>query len=365
MSSATVRGIAGRLGVSPATVSRSLNNPGSVSETVRERVLAEARRVGYEFVRRPQRTGRLGLLFYDGTSGPRFSGYDAVIWGAVTRAAVALQYDVCTLNPLDRRQESFAAFAARKGVEGLVLRVDEGTRQVALEVAADQVPHVVIADRFDDERVNYVCCKSMGPSRDAIEHLVHLGHHRIALCHNTIIDTDHRDRIDGYHTALADGGITADSDLIISTNAEIGAGAAAFNRLMSLPSPPTAIFFTDPAVTVGALRRALEVGVRVPDELSIVGFDDERLRTMTHPIYTSVCQDAAGLGHQAGRWLCRQLQHRSSRGAAPASLRMEIDAFLEINQTTAPPPALAVRVTPTGQRLNGESQSAIRAPGGV
>ena len=253
---------------------------------------------------------------------------------------------VCTLNPLDRRDESFAAFATRKGVEGFVVRVDEDTRQVAPEIAADNVPHVVIADRFEDPRVNYVCCNSMQPSREAIEHLVHLGHRRIALCHNTIIDTDHRDRIDGYHAALAAAEIESDAELVISTNAEIGAGAAAFNRLMSLPNPPTAIFITDPAVTVGALRRALEVGVRVPDELSIVGFDDERLRKMTHPVYTSVCQNAAELGHQAGRWLCRQLRQRPGRGDEPATLRMEIDAFLEINQTTAPPPATPIRVTP-------------------
>ncbi len=352
MSPTSVRAIASTLGVSPATVSRSLNNSPDVSETVRARVIAEARRVGYELPRRGAKTGRIGIIFFNDSSGPKFSGYDATIWGGVTRAAMALKFDVCVVDPLDRRQgESFGAFAQRKGIEGLVVRVDEETRHVCTSIAVDGVPHVVIADRFDDEAVNYVCCNSSRPSRAAVEHLLHLGHRRIAVCHNTVLDTDHRDRIEAYRGALAEADIAVDPDLIVALNADIGAGAAAFNRLMSLPQPPTAMFLTDPALTVGALRRALEVGIRVPDELSIVGVDDERLRKMTHPVFTAVCQNAAELGHQAGRWLCRQLSEQDGRELRGNSLRMEIEAFLEINQTTAPPPAEPVRVTPTGQRI--------------
>ena len=353
MSSITVRGIASALGVSPATVSRSLNNSPDVSESLREKVLAEARRLGYAPPRKETRTGRIGIIFFNETSGPKFSGYDAVIWGGVTRAAMAMKFDVCVINPLDRQaNESFGAYANRKGVEGLVIRVDEETRHLCPAMAADGVPHVVVADRFDDPRVNYVCCNSSRPSRAAVEHLLHLGHRRIAVCHNTVLDTDHRDRINAYAAALAEAGLEVDPNLIIAISAEIGGGAAAFNRLMSMPQPPTAIFFTDPALTVGALRRALEVGIRVPDELSIVGVDDERLRKTTHPVYTAVCQNAAELGHQAGRWLCRQLNQPASHERKAAELRLEIDAFLEINQTTAPPAPVPVRVTPTGQRIS-------------
>ena len=120
---------------------------------------------------------------------------------------------------------------------------------------------------------------------------------------------------------------------------------------MSAPEPPTAIFFTDPALTMGALRRALEVGINVPDELSVIGVDDERLRKMSHPVFTAVCQNAAELGQQAGRWLCRTLAEDSGRDRKMASMRQEMEAFLEINQTTAQPPAVPVRVTPTGQRI--------------
>jgi DNA-binding LacI/PurR family transcriptional regulator len=350
---ASVRDIADALGLSPATVSRSLNNSPEVREAVRQKVMAQARRVGYELPRKHTRTSTIGIVFFNETSGPKFSGYDAIVWGGVARAAIGLKYDVCVIDPLDRKSgESFSALIARKGLEGLIIRVDEETRHFASTIASEGIPHVVIADRFDDPAVNYVCCNSFLPSKGAVEHLIHLGHRRIAVCHNTVLDTDHRDRINAYKAALSEAGIPIEEDLIISTNAEVGGGVAAFNRLMSLSEPPTAMFFADPAVTVGALRRALEVGIHVPDELSVIGVDDERLRKMTHPVYTAVCQNAAELGHLAGRWLCRQLSHQSADGDRAEPLRSEIEGFLEINQTTAPPPAKAVRVTPTGQRIS-------------
>jgi len=354
---ATVRGIARALGVSPATVSRSLNNSPDVSEAVRARVLAEARRLGYETPRKSQGTGRIGIVYFNETSGPKYSGYDAVIWGGVTLAATALKYDVVVMDPLDRgASESFSAYITRKGVDGLIIRVDQQTRQFAPLIAEENVPHIVVADRFEDDHVNYVSCNSYEPSKAAVEHLLHMGHRRIAVCHNTVLDTDHEDRIAAYKAALTDSGIPIAPELIIAINADVGGGGAALNRLLSAPQPPTAVFFTDPALTVGALRRALEIGISVPDELSIVGVDDERLRKMTYPVYTAVCQDAAELGYQAGRWLCNQLASRSRKERPASALHLAIKAFLEINQTTAPPPDEPVRVSPTGRRIPCEHQ---------
>jgi DNA-binding LacI/PurR family transcriptional regulator len=102
-------------------------------------------------------------------------------------------------------------------------------------------------------------------------------------------------------------------------------------------------------MTVGGLRRAVELGVRVPDELSIVGVDDgDDTRQMTFPIFTAVCQRSSDLGVQAARWLARSCGG-DNRGEGP--FRLVLDAYLEVNQSTAPPPAQPVRVTSKGQRL--------------
>ena len=102
-------------------------------------------------------------------------------------------------------------------------------------------------------------------------------------------------------------------------------------------------------MTVGGLRRAAELGVRVPDELSIVGVDDgDDTRQMTYPIYTAVCQRSSDLGVQAARWLARSCGG-DQRGEEP--FRLVLEAYLEVNQSTAPPPTQPVRVTSRGQRL--------------
>ncbi len=360
---ATVRDIARSVGVSPATVSRSLNQTGVVSKDIRDQVLAEAKRMGYPTKRKRSRPadtvappGMIGALFFNASSGMPYSGYDASVWGGVTRAAISLKYGVSVVDPQARESgESFRDFARRIGVAGLILRVDEGSRHRCEQIAEEGVPHVVIADRFDGDSINYVYCNSYDASYAAIEHLIGLGHTRIGVGHNHVLDTDHHDRLRAYRQALQDHGLEFDPQLVLPAAVDLRGGASAFNRLMSMPEPPTAMFFTDPQMTVTALRRSLEVGIRVPEELSIVGVDDDQLREMTFPVYTAVCQRAEQLGYEASLWLCRQVAGLSggqgSHGPA-AKLQRQVDAVLEVNQTTAPPPKAPGRISPAGNRLD-------------
>ncbi|MEM7624831.1 MAG: LacI family DNA-binding transcriptional regulator [Planctomycetota bacterium] len=349
---ATVRDIARSIGVSPATVSRSLNKPSVVRKDIRDQVVAEARRMGYEVKRRRTRHGMIGMLFYNASSGLPFSGYDAVIWSGVTRAAISNKHGIGVFDPSTRHHnESFADFAERLGVDGFIVRVDQDTRHVCEELADESVPHVVVADRFEKPGVSYASCNSYDASYAAIKHLVNLGHRRIGLSHNFVLDTDHHDRIRAYRAMLADAGLETSDDLVVPVAGDMRGGASALNQLMSLPDPPTAIFFTDPQLTAAALRRSLEVGIRVPDELSIVGIDDEHLRELTYPVYTAVCQEAEKLAYQASRWLCQTLGDADHRGVFNEALRLEAEAVLEVNQTTAPPPAEPARLTPGGERI--------------
>lgn len=350
----TVREIAASAGVSPATVSRALNNSGVVRPEVRQRIMREADQLGYRRNRRrtaDREVGvrSIGMLHLDETTTDFADNFDAVIWSGVARAAHALKFQVITLNPRTRRQgESYTAFAARTGVEGLVVRVDADSRRACLEMASEGLPHVVVADRFEEPEVNYVQCDSRDASTRAIQHLLDLGHTRIGLCHNAVNDTDHHDRIDAYDSALRDAGIGPVSDLRIAAPISLQGGAAALSRFLSMADPPTAVFATDPVLAVGLIRRASEVGIDVPGELSVVGADDGDMRQFTVPAFSAVCQDARDLGHQAGSWLCRALTEPAMQDER---VRRRVEAIFEVNGSTAPPPATPVRVTPTGQRL--------------
>lgn len=348
----TVRDIAASVGVSPATVSRSLNNPNVVSRTVRERVLREAERLGYRHNPEKRTSMRsIGLLYLDETPGGQYVGYDALIWGGVIRAAQALKMNVVALNPLTRRDgESFGQFAERMGVDGLVVRVDQQSRHLCAEIAKDGVPHVVVADRFDDPGINYIHCDSNVASSAAVGHLIELGHTTIGICHNVVIDTDHEDRIEGYYSALKKAGIEADPRLRVPATPDLDGGSAALTQFLSMSKPPTAIFATDPMLAVGITRRAHELKLVVPDEMSVVGVDDGDMRRISLPCYTAIRQDASEIGFRAGQWLCRDIRNDS---AAADKLHLRLEAFLEINQSTAPPPQTPIRMTPNGQRIKG------------
>ncbi len=345
----TLEAIAKRVGVSTATVSRSLSGSRQISLQVREMVLAEAQRQGYVQARKvePVRPSSVGIAYANRASGPRFGGYDAEVWAGVARACASCGVSV-QLVELDWRRpgEDWADWARRIGVGVLVMRVDADTHELAEPIAAAGVPVVVVADRYEHAQIAFTYCDSGAATRQAIDHLMSLGHRRIGLAHNPVLDADHADRIDAYQAALRAAGIADDPTLIIQAPADLEGGAAALTRFLCMPEPPTAVFFCDPPMTVGALRRALELSLKVPDDLSIVGVDDERLRRLTYPAYTAVCQDAAELAFQAGRWAVQKL---TDTRQSPLQLRQQ--AFLEINQTTAPPPATPTRMTPAGQRL--------------
>jgi DNA-binding LacI/PurR family transcriptional regulator len=266
----------------------------------------------------------------------------------VIRAAQVLKVNVVALNPLIRREgESFGQFAERMGVDGLVVRVDQQSRHLCAEIANDGIPHVVVADRFDAPNINYIHCDSNVASCAAVEHLIELGHTTIGICHNVVIDTDHQDRIEGYYSALRKAGIEPDPRLRVPATPDLDGGSAALTQFLSMSKPPTAIFATDPMLAIGITRRAHELKLVVPDELSVVGVDDGDMRRISLPCYTAIRQDASEIGFRAGQWLCRNIRNSGDGN----NLQLRLEAFLEINQSTAPPPASPVRMTPNGQRI--------------
>jgi DNA-binding LacI/PurR family transcriptional regulator len=349
----TVREIASKVGVSPSTVSRALRGSSRISEEVRGRILREARRLGYDRGRSTVHpaTVTLGVAFLNKYAWPQFIGYDSLILAGVMRGAREARANVMYIDLQQRiHGESYRSFLASRGIHGLLLRVDDETHRIASDIAAEGIDVAVIADRYDESNVNFACCCSRNAAQDIVQHLIGLGHRRIGFCRNNVLDRDHRDRLDGYRAALEQAEIEYDEQLHISRPADVAGGAAALNAFLSHAAPPTAIFFTDPLMTVGGLRRAAELGVRVPDELSIVGVDDgDDTRQMTYPIYTAVCQRSSDLGVQAARWLARSCGG-DQRGEEP--FRLVLEAYLEVNQSTAPPPPQPVRVTSRGQRLS-------------
>lgn len=345
---ASIRAIAKSAGVSVATVSRTLNNLPDVSDEMRDRVLSEAKRLGYKPGAQRRRSALIALAYPHQPVNPEFGGFDAAIVSGVTRGVDEQKFDVALLNiQRDKRpNETYTQFFRRKGIAGVVLRSFQETRHLCEIIANEGFPSIVVADRFENPKVNYIRNDSFADTRVAMDHLVSLGHRRIGLCIHLYEDSDHADRRRAYREAVAAHGLADEAELTVEVIADMEGGASAINQFMSGPQPPTALLITDPLASLGALRRCLELSIRVPEELSIVGFDDSGVRRMAYPVYTAVCQDATELGRRAAEWLTRRVM-----GQAEPVFRVDGNTFFEVNQTTVPPPANAVRVMSNGTRV--------------
>ncbi len=330
----SVRSIAEQAGVSITTVSRALNNDSTVSAKTRELVLAIANRTGYVATMGRRVTTHLAFA-YTGESSLA-DPFDSAVLEGVMRGVDECRFDVVVLNmQRDKKpDETYTQFFMRKGVRGVILRTMEETRSICLAIAKEGFPHFVISERFDEPEVSYIDFDSKPDSIRAVKYLHALGHRRIAFGVHITPDRDHEDRLTGYREALAACGLPYDERYVLRHQYTLTGGATAMKMAASMVDRPTAIYFADPLLGVGAIKQAHEMGVRVPQDMSIVGFDDGDVRYGVHPTMTAVCQNAAELGFEASLALTRMLT-----GSLSAPIQKTLHTFFEVHDSTGPPPA--------------------------
>jgi len=345
---ASVREIARNTGLSAATVSRALKAHPDVSDATRSLVVTEAKRSGYVPTADRQLCTSVGYMV---PGDPKLWEYDWMLLDGVMKGLRQSKLDlkIVDLQRSKSHKESFTQFFVRRGLRGVVVRSALSQHSIVEDILAEQFPCVVVAERFENrEDVNYVSCDSSGETTNAVNHLSDLGHQRMALVIHRRADSDHLDRQRGFLEGCDTRDIAPEKRTVIRIDANIEGGRTALNRLMSLTEPPTAIVFTDPMTATGALLRAQEVGLKIPEDLSIVGFDDGMQRYRVYPTLTAVCQDTHEIGLEAGIWLGRKIV-----GQVSEPLHKILPATLEINQTTGVPPQNTVRLAPNGNAIGG------------
>ncbi|MEM0914653.1 MAG: LacI family DNA-binding transcriptional regulator [Planctomycetota bacterium] len=302
----TVRQIAEEAGVSAATVSRVLNRHPKVSPETRERVLQVAvpQREGMTTHQLKPATRALALMYTgEATVG---SPFDAIMLAGVSNVTEEAGFDVLMLNSRASRLqgETHLQMLRRKGIKGVLVRTNERTKSICTEIARERFPMVVIGERFaEEDGVRFVYSDSRHASREAISHLIEQGHSRIAVIMNVVDDTDHLDRVEGWRQAHADHGLQIDDRLILRAPARREGGVQVMKRLAAMPEMPTAVYVIDPLSAIGVMNQALAMGIRVPDQLAVVGFDDGEYRYGVYPQMTAVCQNTFDIGREAAAYL--------------------------------------------------------------
>jgi LacI family transcriptional regulator len=332
---ATIRDIADLAGVSIATVSRVLNDRPDVSPETRETVLQVVREHGFSTNRGARglssgRTGMIGLtlpLVADAYFGPILSGAAEALYERDLRIVLA-----ATLHEHDR-EVSLVERLMRGTTDGAILMLPEESEAELLSLQQQGFPFVVVDPREPPpDGIPCVAAMHAAGAKQATEHLLSLGHRRIGAIAGSPGWYATEERLAGFRAALAGAGILLDPELVVHSDWRLPWGTAAAHRLLELADPPTAIFGFNDNVAIGALHAAHERGLRVPDDLSVVGFDDTHQSVIVTPRLTSVAQPLAELGRMGVSLLVRLLE-----GQRLDALRIELATRLVVRDSTAPP----------------------------
>jgi LacI family transcriptional regulator len=331
----TIRQIADLAGVSIATVSRVLNGRGDVSDETRDLVSRVIRENGYTANRSARglsggRTGLVGVLV------PLvYPAYFSAILAGAAEALAERDLEI-VLSPTGHEHDREVSVLDRfHGLtDGALVILPEESSEELLRLLHGGYRFVVLDPLMPlDDRIPSVSAAHTSGADQAMRHLLELGHRRIAQISGPRGWVATEDRRRGYRAALAAAGILPDPVLEVESEPEIDPGQAAAEQLLALPEPPTAIFAFNDGIAIGAIRAARARGLRVPEDLSVVGFDDVEYATIVTPALTTVRQPLAEMGRTGVSILNRLLERQSFE-----TLHVELATRLVVRDSTAPPP---------------------------
>jgi LacI family transcriptional regulator len=321
----TIFDVAREAGVSYATVSRVINNKEHVKPEKREAVVRAMTKLGYVVNQQARslaggRSQVIGLLV-QGLE----SAYTAEIIRGIDLELDAAQYDMMlyTTHRRRAREAAYVTAITRGMADGLLLILPRNPEAYLELLRRQQFPYVLIDHQGIGEGGAAVGATNRRGGYDATRYLIELGHRRIGVITGVMDLGCAVDRLDGYRAALAEFGIPEDPALISYGDFFRPAGFAGARALLSLPDPPTAIFASNDEMAFGVMDAARDHGLRIPDDLSIVGFDDIPQADMVYPGLTTVRQPLEQMGRVATQMLLRLI----GDPAAPAD-RVELPTEL-------------------------------------
>ncbi len=308
----TLRELSKQLNLSVSTISRALSRPDLVSPETREKVLNSAAAHGYtpNAIARSLKNGRtraLGIIVSD-IQNPFYSS----VVREVERVAASRGYNcvICNADEDAHREERALELLMSLQVAG-VIHASTGANTALLQSLQRSGLPLVDIDRASGlEDVDTVLLDNAFGARLAAEHLLDLGHSRIAVVTGPQTLTTGRDRLRGFSAVLAERGIALAPELVEVANFREAGGYSAVVRLLALPERPTALFVANNEMMAGALSALRERALRVPQDVSLISFDDVRWARYVEPPLTVVAQPTGQIGTLAAGLLFERLAGR-------------------------------------------------------
>jgi len=359
----TISDVAKRAGVSPVTVSRVINNAGNVSAATRGKVECAIQELGYVpsvMARslRSKRTHTLALMVSDITN---------PFWTTVARgvedAARSRGYSVflCNTDENPVKQQRYLDVLVGQRVDGVVIAPYDSDNRNLSRLRERDIPTVIVDRRVDGWDVDSVYGDSLSGAKAVVQHLINLDHRRIAMLSGPMNTSTAEDRLAGYRVALAEAGIPPDPRLVRQGEYRITSGEELTHQMLDEGLDPSAIFAANNAIAMGVIQALVTRGLRIPQDIALVCFDDLPYVSLLFPFLTVVVQPAYDMGVNAAQLLLSRLDSEVSLqprhvvlptrlvvrhscgsrmrdlGRCPLSLPLSEDARTEVGVIVKPP----------------------------
>jgi len=311
---ATIKEVAERAGVSIMTVSRVVNNSKYVSPETREKVERTMKELGYvpnalAHGLITKKTHTLGLIVSDITN-PFFT----TIARGVEDTAIKNDFNIilCNTDEDVQKEKMYIELLLRKRVDGIILSSADCKKSSVEHIISRNVPLVLIDRCIKGLQVDCVYSDSVSGAYNLTKYLISLGHRRIGIIVGPKRISTAVDRVDGYKKALQEENITIDDSLIKwgeKYSREDGYKSAI--ELLNMKNSPTAILGGNRLITVGVLKAIRELNLKVPEDISVVSFDEVEDISTTNPFLTVVSQNSYAMGVIATEWLLKRIKGES------------------------------------------------------
>lgn len=307
----TIYDVGRMAGVSRSTVSRVLNGKGEVDPKTAELVWEAVRKLNYHpnasaraLVRK--KTDMIGVMLAD-VSDPFYEKIIKGIESVVNERNMGVFF-YNSYDNLDDHKVIISSALEGSQVDGLVVVGSNlGDRKTLLEIINQGLPIAFIERYFSDAKINCVICDNKQGATTAVEYLLELGHRRIGCITGNLHRQTGIDRLDGYKNALQKYSIPVEEELIALGNYQHASGYEGMKQLLTLPDKPTAVFAANDMMAIGAILAIKEMGLLVPENISVVGYDDITFAPMVFPQLTTIRQPLFEMGVLAARGLIERI----------------------------------------------------------
>ncbi len=302
----TIKDVAKEAGVSTATISRVLHNSDSVKPETRDYVLSVIKRLNYNpnVLARQMRTQKThSVIVTVPDIGNVF--FSEVIYG-IERCAQEHGYQILLVDMHEQADIEYYYFKAiqQHTIDGII-SLSASVAKSLIEKVSEKYPIVVACQYLENYHVPNVTINNIQAAEDITEHLLALGHKRIAHISGQPNELFYRNRFNGYLSALAKHGLTIDLELVKYGEPTIQGGYENMKLLLDQDPSITAVFAAGDAIAIGACRAIKESGRRIPEDCAVVGFDDIDLSSFLSPPLTTIRQPRRAIGHTAFEMLMR------------------------------------------------------------